>query len=328
MKQFIGITLGKFAPLHKGHEFLISTAISEMDQVIVIVYDASNVTPIPTEVRANWIRKLFPKVEVIVADDGPQDTGYTDEIKLKHEDYLKRLLERYDIHSFYSSEPYGDHVSKALNCRNRVVDIHRSSHPVSASMIRENVVMYRHMVSDIVFRDIKPRLAFVGGPSTGKSTLALACAREFRGDHCPEYGRDYWMQHQKEHRLSMQDLENIAARHLEKENTAANGPGDMLFVDTTVLTTLAYAHYYFRSASRALIDTFTSSLYRYGLYILCATDIPFEDTWDRSGPGSRERLQQITLDLLNKFNLKYRQVGGNPTERIASVKKIIEENKL
>lgn len=131
MKQLIGITLGKYAPLHKGHELVIRKAISEMDQVIVIVYNASDVTVIPTEIRANWVSNLFPSVQVIVAEDGPRETGYTDEIKLKQETYLKQLLKGYDIHSFYSSELYGDHVSKALNCRNRIVDISRSNYPIS-----------------------------------------------------------------------------------------------------------------------------------------------------------------------------------------------------
>lgn len=328
MKQLIGITLGKYAPLHKGHELVIRTAISEMDQVIVIVYNASDVTKIPTEIRANWVRQLFPSAQVIIAEDGPQDTGYTDEIKLKQETYLKQLLNGYDIHSFYSSEPYGDHVSKALNSRNRMVDLSRSNYPISASMIRDNVRDYRYMVSEIVYSDIKPRIAFVGGPSTGKSTIALVCANELQGDHCREYGRDYWMHHQRDHRLSMWDLEQIASGHLELEDTAAQGTGDRLFVDTTALTTLAYAYYYFGKASQALIDTFTKFLYRYSLYILCAPDIPFEDTWDRSGPGSRETLQQICLDLLHEYKLKYYKIGGTLSERVASVKIIMEENKL
>ena len=43
----IGLTLGKFAPLHKGHQYLIETALQEMDKLIVIVYDAPEVTSIP-----------------------------------------------------------------------------------------------------------------------------------------------------------------------------------------------------------------------------------------------------------------------------------------
>ena len=39
MNEKIGFTIGKFAPFHKGHEYLIETALKEMDKVVVVVYD-------------------------------------------------------------------------------------------------------------------------------------------------------------------------------------------------------------------------------------------------------------------------------------------------
>src|SRR5437762_14321392 len=54
-----GLTLGKHAPLHHGHQFVISTALREMDHVIVLIYPAAE-TRIPLSVRANWIRTLYP----------------------------------------------------------------------------------------------------------------------------------------------------------------------------------------------------------------------------------------------------------------------------
>lgn len=43
MKQPLthGLVLGKFAPLHKGHEYLIETALREMDRVTVMIYHCS-----------------------------------------------------------------------------------------------------------------------------------------------------------------------------------------------------------------------------------------------------------------------------------------------
>jgi cytidyltransferase-like protein len=35
-----GLTLGKYAPLHKGHQLVIETAFSLMDEVVVMIYDA------------------------------------------------------------------------------------------------------------------------------------------------------------------------------------------------------------------------------------------------------------------------------------------------
>ncbi len=41
-----GLTLGKFAPLHKGHQLVIETALAEMDEVISIIYDAPKTTSV------------------------------------------------------------------------------------------------------------------------------------------------------------------------------------------------------------------------------------------------------------------------------------------
>ncbi|MCB5271265.1 MAG: AAA family ATPase [Candidatus Cloacimonetes bacterium] len=328
MGEAIGFTLGKYSPFHKGHEFLIKVALSEMNRVIVIIYNASEVTSIPTEIRANWIRKIFPMVEVLIAEDGPQMVGYSDEVKRVHEDYLTHFLKDYHIHSFYSSEPYGEHISQALNCVNRIVDPNRNNCPVSATDIRANVIKYKHMVSDIVYQDIKPKIVFIGGPSSGKTTLAKLCSEKLQGDYCPEYGRTYWFEHQKNHRLSIRDLEVIAERQLESEVKASCGSGDRLFLDTTIITTLAYALYYFGKASSNLLELFTRSLYTHSIYLLCLNDIPFEDTWDRSGPGSREELQQLNFDLLDKYRIEYQVIGGSLAERVSAVQNILEENQL
>lgn len=63
----LGLTLGKFAPLHKGHQLMIETALQEVDELIVVIYETS-VSPVPLHIRANWIRRLYPSsVRVIEA---------------------------------------------------------------------------------------------------------------------------------------------------------------------------------------------------------------------------------------------------------------------
>ena len=51
----IGFTLGKFAPLHKAHQYMIELAIKEMDEVIVMIYD-TDVIEMPLTVRTEWIK--------------------------------------------------------------------------------------------------------------------------------------------------------------------------------------------------------------------------------------------------------------------------------
>ena len=87
-----GLTLGKFAPLHKGHQELIETALNEMDKLIILIYEADE-TEIPLSVRARWLRNLYPQAEVLEAWDGPQQVGDTPEIKAIQEKYIIERLE-------------------------------------------------------------------------------------------------------------------------------------------------------------------------------------------------------------------------------------------
>lgn len=164
-----GLTLGKFAPLHRGHQYMIEMALREMDEVIVVVYDASEVTTLPLSVRGRWIKQLYPQVDVIEAPNGPTEVGYAERIMRMHEQYMLTLLNGRKVTHFYSSEPYGDHMSKALNAVNRIVDPGRSHIPISATAIRQDLTANKAFVDPIVYRDLIANIVFLGAPSTDKS---------------------------------------------------------------------------------------------------------------------------------------------------------------
>lgn len=73
----VGLRLGKFAPFHRGHRFLVETALSECRRVLVVVYPAALHTEIHLSVRAGWIRELCPRAEVLEAPEGPPRTRAT-----------------------------------------------------------------------------------------------------------------------------------------------------------------------------------------------------------------------------------------------------------
>lgn len=150
----VGLTLGKYAPLHKGHQWLIEQALKEVDHLIIIVYDAPKHTDIPLTVRANWIRTLYPDVEVIEADQVPKDIGYTEAIQKKHEDYIASLVSHVKIDRFYSSEPYGERMSLALGCENVVVDRERKTVQISGTEIRNNPEKYKMYMAPVVFETV------------------------------------------------------------------------------------------------------------------------------------------------------------------------------
>ncbi len=150
----IGFTIGKFAPLHKGHQFLIETALNEMDKVIVVVYD-TDLIDVPTEERAKWIKDLYPEVEIKYAHNPPSKYGLDDEsVKIQME-YLSEIMKDEKATHFYSSENYGACVAQYMNIIDRRVDNERKNVPIRATALRNNIDENKKWVDNKVYTDLK-----------------------------------------------------------------------------------------------------------------------------------------------------------------------------
>lgn len=310
-----GLVLGKYAPLHAGHQLVIETALAEVDHLIAVVYAAPSHTSVPLNVRADWIRRLYPEVELIQAPDGQEQTGLQPEVIDLQNGFLLRLLAGRRIDAFYSSEAYGEYVCSALHCRNRLIDPDRTKWAVSGSAAR----LLTEALPTCVRADILPRVVLLGAPSTGKTTTAAELARTLDEPLSAEYGREYWFRNQQNHRLSMSDLESIAAEQVRRDREMAAHAQRVLVADTSPLTTLTYARYYHGTVS-ALLEHIAASYHaRDHFLVLCDTDIPFDDSWDRSGPGSRERLQDITREELRRRGLQYVLASGPTESRVTTI---------
>jgi len=315
----LGLTLGKFAPLHRGHQLLIETALKEVDKLIVAIYDCPETTDVPLMVRARWIRALYPSVKVIEAWDGPTEVGNTDKIKSEQENYIMGILKGQKIDKFYSSEFYGNHMSKALQAENRVVDENRVIVPISGTAIRNDPYANKRFIHPIVYRDLIKNVVFMGAPSTGKTTLAMEMAKKFNTCWMPEYGREYWDTHQVNRRLTKKQLAEIAIGHLEREEECLQKANRYLFTDTNAITTYLFSLYYHGAADPELMDAVNYCIPRYHTYILCDTDIPYDDTWDRSGDANRQELQDRTVWFIKDRKIDYNTISGNLEERIQKV---------
>lgn len=319
----IGMTLGKFAPLHQGHQFVIETALAEMDHTIVLIYDCPELDVAPLPIRSQWIRDLYPQLEVVEIWDGPTETGLDPTITSKHDVFLRKLLAGRGITHFYSSEPYGAHVSQALGAIDRRVDVSRELFPVSATCIRDNCHEHRHFLSTRVLRDLILQVVFLGAPSTGKSTIAEALAKEFKTVFMPEYGREYWEQHQVNRRLSQEQLLEIAVEHRRREDELLRQADRYLFIDSDATTTLQFSYYYHQAAHSELCRLASQTRDRYDLFFLCDIDIPYDDTWDRSGDVSRSAMQRRIIEDLRARRIHFQTLSGPLEERLHQVRQVL-----
>ncbi len=323
MKKTHGLTLGKFAPLHQGHQLIIETALTEMNRVSVIIYNAPETTLIPLEVRAGWLRNLYPNVEVIEAWDGPSIVGNSPQVQKLHENYIINRLGITGITHFYSSEFYGDHVAKALGAVNRQVDSDRIKIPVSATAIRQDPYHFRKFVPPIVYRDMVLNVVFLGAPSTGKTTIAEKMANEFNTVWMPEYGREYWEAHQENRQLSLKQLDEIATTHVVREDAKLSEANRICFVDTNALTTRQFAISYHNQSTHTLDKFAENVLHRYDLFFLCDTDIPYDDTWDRSGDVKRKDFQKQIISDLKLRKVPYITLSGSQGKREKTVRDVV-----
>lgn len=149
----VGFTIGKFAPLHKGHQFLVETALKEMDEVYVVIYD-TDIINISVKQRAQWIKKLYPKVKIIYAYNSPKKYGLDKESVKIQMDYLSNLIKGIPVTHFYSSELYGEKVANYLNIENRLVDLERKNIPISATLIRNDYIKESKYIENFIYSDI------------------------------------------------------------------------------------------------------------------------------------------------------------------------------
>lgn len=319
-----GLTLGKFAPLHKGHQFVIETMLQENENGIVIIYD-TDVIDVPLRMRAEWIRKLYPQVQVIEAWDGPSGYSLDRQYQILEEEYIQSLLGGIKIDQFYSSEFYGEHVAKSLGAKDRRVDDARKIVPISATMIRENPYRYREYISDLVYRDLIVKIVFVGAMSTGKSTITEALAQRYHTVYSSEYGRDYWAEHQVDRRISFDAFDEIGKGHLEREEEQIQKANKYIFIDTNAITTYVFSLDYHGKAPAYLSQLALENAGRYDLFFLCEDDIPYDDTWDRSGDQKRKIFHQQVIQDLQMRKIPYISLKGSLEQRMEKVDEVLKE---
>lgn len=321
-----GLTLGKFAPFHRGHQMLVETALTEVDELVVMVY-ATTVTEVPLQVRAGWIKEMYPSVRIVEAWDGPEGYGDTPEIRREQEMYILKKLDGLRITHFFSSEFYGHHVSRALGAVDRRVDEARSVVPISGTALRADYFAGRQYLAPVVYTDLITKVCFMGAPSTGKTTLAQAMAERHNTVWMPEYGAEYWLAHHVDRRITLGQFEEIAPEHNNREDALTLQSRKYLFCDTNPITTYVFAKDYHGIAGPVLTKLAKEAERRYDVFFLCDTDIPYADTWDRSGDQKRKWFQNQIVGDLAERRVPFFRVGGTLEHRIEQVDSVLRQHR-
>ncbi len=198
-KPHFGLVVGKFSPLHKGHQSLIEYAQNNCEVLAIISYSQPEFIGNESVIRKKWLEQLFPnaKIQVIPPAACPHNEA-SDDI---HRQFVLELCMKY-FHAIpdtvFANEDYGpgfaEHLSRVSGKEvyHKAADLNRSLWPISGTMIRSNVHDHRDYLSPIVYADFVQTVCFLGGESTGKSTLSEKAAKLFNTNWVKEYGRTLW----------------------------------------------------------------------------------------------------------------------------------------
>jgi HTH-type transcriptional regulator, transcriptional repressor of NAD biosynthesis genes len=339
----VGLVVGKFAPLHKGHVLVVQRAASVCEQLIVISYSSPELPGYGAELREGWLKACFPSATVLVvtqerlaswlsAGDAPAIPA-NDAPDSDHREFVAMLCDRVlarHVDAVFTSEHYGEgfaaHLTERLppmhrgsrSVRHVMVDRDRRVVPISATELRRNLWRHWEFLPTRVARTLVRRIAFLGGESSGKTTLAARLANELDTAWAPEYGRELW--EAKTGALSYEDLALIGREQIRREETALDTARGFLFCDTSPLTTLFYSLDMF---GRADPELELAARREYAVVVLCAPDFAFAQDGTRRDEAFRQQQHVWYEAQLAERGVSYVTARGSLDDRTRFIRHLL-----
>lgn len=339
------LVIGKFYPPHNGHIHLIESALSLADHVTVVVYWNSK-QAIDGEQRAEWLRETFHDrtIRVLTLRDEVYDDYNDPQVWRAHDALLDALLDRHNIRPtmVVSSENYGTQIAEYYDADNIVVDIDRTTVPISATRVRGGLFSHWDYLPLVVRRDLIPRIIVLGAESTGTTTLAKALTEHYSARYVPEYGREYTLNLiEKGKRTNpdygpediqwiASDFRTIGLRQRWEESAAATSDDTettpLVIGDTDSLATAVWeSRYTGREWQATLFNGYALYLPPRDLYLL--TDhvgVPFEQDGIRDGEHLREGMTAQFAHALTVRDQPWALVSGTHEQRMALAVNLID----
>lgn len=303
-----GFIFGKFAPFHKGHEYLVEQARISCERLTIVVC-SNDKDNIPGWLRYHWVKSSFPALDVrhLIEGDIVQ--------------FLQTVEQKGAPILFDSGIKYLK-TAQTLGFLHQSIDPNRENYPVSSGEIRLNPLANWAMLPRVVRPHYIRRVALVGPESCGKSYLAQQLARHFDTVFVEEYGRTYCEKHGMD--STELDFAHVAGGQLYREDEMALDANRLLFCDTELIVTQVWSEVYFKGKCQPWIY-WANHFRRYDLYLLCAPDIPWVSDGLREFEDQREWMFERLKEELEARGLLIRVVQGNFSERTAIAVRAVDQ---
>lgn len=317
-----GLVLGKMYPVHLGHLHLIDTAIQNCEHVDVMLCHNKSQW-IPGNFRVNCLKEIYiGNLNVTIHEFEDDNLPQTEQESNSLDEFYSHWVEAVhktignNLDVVLTSEKYGDDFARYLGIEHCLVDIDRTTFPVSGTKIRENPMQYWDLMPRQTQNFFVRRIAILGPESTGKSVLTKSLAQHFNTDFVEEYGRTLY--EEQNGNLDLYDFKLISQRRQELEDKAVRIANKLLFCDTEDITTMIFSKMYHPHNYYFLNYFFQGVLSAkpYDLYILLRPDCDEVQDGTRLFLNDRWNHYSIIRECLCRKGVNFVEVGGSWENRL------------
>ena len=309
----IGFVLGKFCPLHRGHMLLIQRALDACEMVYVIVDNIMDEV-IPVERRIRWVKEQYPTAVVLTQSHPlPQDPSETPFFWDIWREELLRLLP-HPVDAVFASEQYGERLAKELSADFVMVDSERLIVPISATLIRQDIIGQWQYLAPAVQKDYQKVICVYGPESTGKSTLTKQLAEHYHAPYVEEYAKQ--VIDSKNGDICFDDMETIVRGHFNAVEDARQQNPPLLFVDTDAIISKLWSNELFGKESPIIEEYIGRQHFDY--YLLLDVDLPWVDDIHRYRPQERETFFRKCEEQLVARGISHAVIRGKGKQRLTN----------
>jgi nicotinamide riboside kinase len=164
------------------------------------------------------------------------------------------------------------------------------------------------------------RIAVTGPESTGKTVLAEQLSSHLNGVLIAEYARDYLDQLRRPY--TPIDVVNIGKEQFRRIIEASEMETPAMVADTELLVISIWLQFKYGLTDPDIEEMLQAQ--PFDIYLLCDTDLPWEEDPLRENPNEREALFALYQNRLNALRVPYRIVSGTGETRKNNALRMID----
>jgi NadR type nicotinamide-nucleotide adenylyltransferase len=168
------------------------------------------------------------------------------------------------------------------------------------------------------------KVVVTGSESSGKTELATRLAERYRAPLAREFVREFAAV--RGGKIDYGDHGPIARGQMASEDAAVSAATEIAILDTDLFSTVAYCEHYFGRSPEWIVEEARKRAA--DLYLLVRPDIPWIADGIRDRGERRDEMHALFHATLRAEKLRYVEIGGDRSERLAAAVDAIDALRL